>query len=106
MFADYSSTYSYNALVSEMRVDNIDMYDSYDTSLGTMRSLAFENTTRVNVDRANMNFKCANFNNKAVNFQLLNEDGILLTQASGAPLVTENYNQPWTIVMKCKGLME
>ena len=106
MFVDYPTTCTYNALVAEKRVDNIDMYDSYDTSLGTMRSLAFENTTRLNVDRANMNFKCGNFNNKDINFQLLNENGILLTQATGAPLVTSNFNQPWTIVMKCKGLME
>ena len=104
MFVDYSATYTYNALVSEMRADNIDMYDSYDTSLGTMRSIAFENVTRTNVDRANINFKCGNFNNKNINFQLLNENGILLTQNNGGGAT--NYNQPWTIVMKCKGLME
>ena len=104
MFVDYSATYTYNALVSEMRADNIDMYDSYDTSLGTMRSIAFENVTRTNVDRANINFKCGNFNNKNINFQLLNENGILLTQNNGGGAT--NFNQPWTIVMKCKGLME
>ena len=98
MFVDYSATYTYNALVSEMRADNIDMYDSYDTSLGTMRSIAFENVTRTNVDRANINFKCGNFNNKNINFQLLNENGILLTQNNGGGAT--NYNQPWTIVME------
>jgi hypothetical protein len=105
-FVSYSSTYSYNALVAELRADNIDMYDSFDTSLGAMRSLAFENVGRINVDRANMNFKCGNFNNKDIKFQLLNQNGNLLTQSSGAPVVTENYNQSWIIVMKCKGLME
>jgi len=64
----------------------------------------FENTTRLNVDRANMNFKCGNFNNKLVTFTLLNETGVLLTETVGG--VTADYNRPWVLVMKCKGLTE
>ena len=103
VFISYLTGFTYNAVYTEMRVNNIDMYDSFDTLLGTMRTLAFENVSRSNVDRANMNFKCGNFNNKDLNFQLLNQNGQLLTQNDGGAV---NYNQPWTIVMKCKGLME
>jgi len=103
-YADYPTTSTFNALYTELRVDNIDMYDSFDSSLGNLRTLVFENTTRLNVDRANMNFKCGNFNNKLVTFTLLNETGVLLTETAGG--VTTNYNRPWVLVLKCKGLTE
>jgi len=104
VFISNSSAYAYNAQVAEMRVNNIDMYDSYDTSLGTMRTLGFEFIPQSNVNGTNFNFKCGNFNNKDLNFQLLNQNGELLTENSGGGY--GNYDRPWTIVMKCKGLME
>jgi hypothetical protein len=51
-----------------------------------------------------MNFKCGNFNNKLITFTLLNETGVLLTETAGG--VTTNYNRPWVLVLKCKGLTE
>ena len=103
-YVDYSSNYTYNGLVTELRSDNIDIYDSFDTSLGNLKTLAFETVSRTNVERSNINFKCGNFNNKTVNFQLLTENNVLLTQTAAA--ATTNYNQPWVLVLKCKGLTE
>jgi hypothetical protein len=103
-YADFPSSITFNGLFAELRANDIDMYDSYDTKLGTMRTLAFENTMRLTVDRANMNFKCGNFNNKTINFQLLNETGILLKEVG--TVYTTDYNRPWVCVLKCKGIME
>ena len=95
----------YNTYTVELRVSDIDIYDSFDSSLGNLKTLAFENIgVANNADRANINFKCGNFNNKLVTFTLVNENGVLLTETVGG--VTADYNRPWVLVMKCKGLTE
>jgi hypothetical protein len=103
-YADFPTTITFNGLFAELRSNNIDIYDSFDTSLGTLQTFAFENTTRLTIDRANMNFKLGNFNNKTINFQLLNETGVTLKEIG--TLSTTEYNRPWVLVLKCKGLME
>ena len=103
-YADFPTNITFNGLFAELIANDIDVYDSFDSKFGTLKTLAFENTTRLTVDRANMNFKCANFNNKTVNFQLLNETGVTLKEVG--TVYTTEYNRPWVIVLKCKGLIE
>ena len=67
--------------------------------------MAFENITRYNVDRNNINFKFLNFNNKEVKFTMLTEDGIILTETPNQH-AEENYNKSWILVLKCKGYTE
>jgi len=104
LYADFPTNITFNGLFAELIANDIDIYDSFDTKNGPLKTLAFENTTRLTVDRANMNFKCGNFNNKTINFQLLNETGVLLKEVG--TVFTTDYDRPWVCVLKCKGLME
>jgi hypothetical protein len=89
----------------ELRTEGIDMTDSFDSKFGNLKTLAFENITRYNVDRNNINFKFLNFNNKEVKFTMLTEDDTILRETPDGGAI-EYYNKPWVLILKCKGYTE
>jgi len=103
-YADFPTNITFNGLFAELRVNDADIYDSFDTKMGNLSTWAFENTTRLTLDRANFNFKMGNFNGKTIKFQLLNENGVTLKEVG--TVYTTEYNRPWVCILKCKGLME
>jgi hypothetical protein len=75
--------------------------DTQNKSLKTIGLLSLGNSYAF----SSFNFRCENFNNKSVHFQLYNQDNGLFTSNYNAQGV-ENYNGSWTLVLKMTGVVK
>jgi hypothetical protein len=73
--------------------------DTQNKSLKTMALLSLGNSNPF----SSFHFRCENFNNKSVHFQLYDQDNVLLRSNLNAAGIA-NYNASWTLVLKMTGV--
>jgi hypothetical protein len=87
----------------ELRSSDLSITNGGDTQNKSLKTLGFLSLGNSN-PFSSFNFRCENFNNKLVHFQLYEEVNVLLTSnffASGI----DDYNGSWTLVLKMTGVV-
>lgn len=83
-----------NANVVQLQCQGIDILNGKDSSKN-LQTIALSPLNNDKI-REPFRFRCANFNGKLLNFQLLNESGALVQYGANSPTA---YSTPWILVL-------
>jgi hypothetical protein len=93
----------FNTTLIDLRATELTITNGWDTqnkSLKTIGLLSLGNSYPFSSFR----FRCENFNNKLVNFKLYDDGNNLLT-SNFFNVGYDDYNSPWTLVLKMTGVV-
>ena len=83
------------ATIIELRQEGMNLINGCDTLWNELKTVAFTNTNNT-FPQSVYAFKCENFNNKDVRFQLYDEKNVLMTNKAG----NASMSKPWVLVLK------
>jgi hypothetical protein len=104
-YIPFDSTVVYNSQIAELKcINGLVIKNSCYENTNPLKTLAISNIKSLNLDCSQIEFECENFNNKVLEFSLRNEnDEEITSPAGGVPGAVIVFDNPWTLVLKCKG---
>jgi len=102
-YIPFDSTVVYNSQIAELKCnDGLVIKNSYDNT-NPLTTIAITNIKSLNLDCSQISYECENFNNKVLEFSLRNENDEEITSPAGGVGLVTVFEEPWTLILKCKG---